>query len=302
MNLNVLEKFKKVTGYDIRQFLEDYSEFATTYYPRIVDYYNGGSISNTAFTKFDYLKGQLKTIEALIDQYNNNFATTDFWDLNENISDIQTSLFTIDNLSRWLRSSRTDRFSSNLKIDYIQKQNETIERIAENFGFNGQDDWTNLAVQNQITEEDYTNNGGKMLNAFFPNNSNFDLENIVDNLSEENIYGKDVVSKIEIESDGGLKTVSGVESLQQTFKTIMSTSQGSVPEFEEDGIPSYLIGSNQNTLQYPVLFRSLLNMFQKDKRFISFEVLDIKKDQDAIFIETQTKTITGDDFVKSISI
>lgn len=301
MNLNILEKFKKVTRYDIEQFLTDYYDFVQDYYPLIVAYYKGGGVSDKAFTKFDYLKKEIKTIEALIDQHSSTFQTTDFWDLNDRISDIQSSLFTVDNLGRWLRSSRTDRYSSNLKIDYIQSQNQTLEKIANDLGFS-KEAWFNLAVENQINEEDYTNKGGKLLTASFPINSNFDLENIVDSLSTENIYGKDISTSFEINSDGDLTTVKGVESLQQTFKTIMGTTQGSIPEFEEDGIPNYLVGSNQNVLQYPVLFRSLLSMFQKDKRFVSFEILDINKSEDSVFIKTQTKTIMGEDFIKSVSI
>lgn len=302
MNLNILESFKKISGYDIELFFESYYSFVQNQYPLIVNYYNGGDIDNNSFLVFDNLKEEVKKIEALIDQYSNNFNTTEFWDLNETISDIQTSLFTIDNLSRWLRSSRLGRFSSNLKVDYTQKQNQSLESISNNFGFDGQDDWADVAVQNQIIEEDYTNKGGKLLNAYFPNNNSFDLENIVDNLSQENLYGKDIYSKMTLESDGNYTTLEGIESLQQTFKTIMSTTQGSIPEFPEDGVSSYLFGSNKNTLQYPVLFRSLLSMFQKDKRFVSFEVLDIIKKEDKIYVETQTQTINGDEFVKSINV
>jgi len=189
MNLNILESFKKISGYDIELFFESYYSFVQNQYPLIVNYYNGGD--------FDNLKEEVKKIEALIDQYSNNFNTTEFWDLNETISDIQTSLFTIDNLSRWLRSSRLGRFSSNLKVDYTQKQNQSLESISNNFGFDGQDDWADVAVQNQIIEEDYTNKGGKLLNAYFPNNNSFDLENIVDNLSQENLYGPNRVMTLD---------------------------------------------------------------------------------------------------------
>ena len=43
-------------------------------------------------------------------------------------------------------------------------------------------------------------------------------------------------------------------------------------------------------------------MFQKDKRFTSFEILDIKKEQDMIMIEIQVKTITGEIFAENIQL
>ena len=141
-----------------------------------------------------------------------------------------------------------------------------------------------------------------MLNVRIPNNSSFNLENIVDYLTSENIYGKDIVNKIEIQSDGGLSTVLGKDSLRQTFKTIMSTIKGSIPEFSNDGVPDYVFGTNKNVIQYPIIFRSLLAMIQKDKRFTGLELLDINKDQDSVFMSFQATTITGEAFVNNTTI
>jgi len=301
MNLSILEKFKRSTGYNLESFFQDYTLFVSNFYPIIVNYYNGGEIDNNSFTFLDSLKKEVSKIESLIDQYSNSFETTEYWNMVDLISSIQTALFTVDNLSKWTKSSRTDRFTNNIKVDYIQKQNELIETISTNLGFNNQDDWLNLSIQNQINEEDYTNKGGKLLKASLPLNSVFELDNIVDSLSQENIFGKDIVKQFSFE-DGDLKTIEGKESLKQTFDTIMSTIKGSIPEFEQDGVPDYLIGTNQNIIQYPVLFRSILSMMQKDKRFSSFELLDIKKEQDMVIIETQTKTITGDILVRNINL
>lgn len=300
-NLTVFENFKKYTGYDIESYFNMYIEFTNTYYPMIVNYYNGSDINQNSFIFFDALKNESKTVESLIDRSSNRFNTTEYWDFVDLISDIQNSIFKVDSLARWLRSSRTDRFSSNIKISYIQKQNQSIEAISRSFGFNNEDDWVNLSIQNQISEEEYTNKGGKFLKASFVNNQSFDLENIVDTLSETNIYGKDIAVKMEFDNSD-IRVLQGKESLQQTFSTIMSTIAGSIPEFEGDGIPDYLFGTNQNIIQYPILFRSLMSMFQKDKRFSSFEILNIKKEQDAIMIETQVKSITGEIFVENIQL
>jgi len=195
-----------------------------------------------------------------------------------------------------------NQFSSNIKVDHVQKQNETIERMILEAGFSDPEAWVSVAIDNQMTEEGYTNKGGALFTIKLPNSSNFTLENIVDYLTAENVFGKDIYKKIEITSDGDVTTLQGRESLQQTFQTIMSTIRGSIPEFPEDGVPSEVLGANENIIQYPILMRSLLSMIQKDKRFTSFDILDIRKEEDSIFLELKTSTITGDSLTNNLII
>ena len=82
----------------------------------------------------------------------------------------------------------------------------------------------------------------------------------------------------------------------------MSTIKGSIPEFSNDGVPDYVFGTNKNVIQYPIIFRSLLAMIQKDKRFTGLELLDINKDQDSVFMSFQATTITGEAFVNNTTI
>lgn len=302
MNLSLLEQFKKKTGYDIESFFNDYIFFVQNYYQNIINYYNGSDINKDAFNYLEYLQNETYKIEPLIDQYSNAFNTTDFWDLNNNFTDIQTKIETCVNMGRWQRSSRADRFSSNLKVEHIQKQNETIESISRDAGFSNVDEWANIALANQAIEEDYTNLGGKLLNVKLNNNTVSSIDNIVDYLVGNNILGKDIKTKITILPDGDLDTVQYSDAISQTFATIMSTLKGSVPEFPDDGIPATIFGTNENVIQYPIMFRSLLSIIQKDKRFTGLELIDIKKDQDNVFLELQASAITGDKFVNNITI
>jgi hypothetical protein len=299
---DVAVQFKTTTGYDIEGFFNNFALFINTHYQNIINYYNGSDIDQTSFNYLDFLKNELIKIEPLIDQCNNSFNTTDFWTINNIFSDIQTKLETCDNMGRWMRSSRVGRYSSTLTMAHIQTQNETLEKISARMGFSDQDAWTDLALSNQVVEEDYTNKGGRLLNVRIPNSSVFNIQNVVDYLTAENVYGKDIVCKFEIQSDGGLATVTGRDSLRQTFGTIMSTISGSIPEFPNDGVPDYVYGTNRNIIQYPMIFRSLLAMIQKDKRFTGLELLNIKRDQDAIFMSFQASTIVGSTFVQNIPI
>jgi len=302
MILTTTEQFKKVTGYDIGEFFNNYTLFVESFYPDIVDYYNGAESNQDAFNFYDFLVNETSKIEPLIDQFGENFNSTDFWDLNNLFSEIQIKLSTINSLGRWLRSSRTNRYSDNVKIDYIQKQNETIESISKKSGINDRNNWANIALNNQTIEEDYTNIGGVLFKIDLPNGVAFGINNIVDNLIGDNLSGKDIFEKVEIQSDGDLNVISGKEAVQQTFKTILGTIQGSIPEFPEDGVPSFIYGSNENIIQYPVILRSFLNIIRKDQRFISFELLDINKREDNISIEFQSETINSNELNSSIII
>lgn len=297
-----LTVFKDRTGYDISVFFQGFTFFMSNHYANIVNYYNGADIKRDSFVFLEYLIKETEKIEPIIDQYSNSFDNIDFWNINNLFSDIQSTLDTCINMGKWQRSSRLDRFSQNLKIEHIQKQNETLEKIARDSGFVDVNKWAELAISNQLEEESYTNKGGALLSVTLPNNFNFNLENIVDFLIGDNIYGKDIEKEFKISDDGGLITVSGKNNVRQIFETILSTYRGGIPEFPDDGMPNEIFGSNENVIQYPILFRSLLNMLQKDKRFTAFDILDIRKEQDSIFIELQVKTIMGETLKNNIVI
>jgi hypothetical protein len=302
MNLTPVDKFKKITGYDIENLFNTYIDFVNNNYSNIINYYKGADIDKESFNVLENLRKEVDNVESLINQYGERFTTTDFWEMNNIFSEIQTKIMNCENMGKWQRSSRTDRFSENIKIEHIQKQNETIEQISNDAGFDGQDSWADISVNNFTNEEDYTNKGGKLFKISLPNNSNFNISNVVDYLIGDNIYGKDIDKKITITPDGDLKVKSGKESLKQIFEIIMSTVRGGIPEFPDDGIPSGIFGTNQNVIQYPIMFRSFLNMFQKDKRFKTFELLDINKSEDSIFLEFRATTIIGDNYTNNVVI
>jgi len=297
-----LDEFKKKTGANIELFLNDFNFFEKNHYSNIVNFFgNGGNLVRESFNFLDHLIKESKSLESLIEDKLPIFDSVAYWDIVDIYEDIKEDLNTCYNLKRLLRSSN-NRNSSTVEFSNIQKQNETFENISKKYGFSNPDSDVELLLSNQIIEEDYTNQGGKMLNVRIPNNSTFSLENIVDTLTYENIYGKDIICKLEIQSDGGLTTLVGKDSLRQTFSTIMSTIKGSIPEFPNDGIPDYIYGSNKNIIQYPIIFRSLLSMIQKDKRFTRLELLDINKDQDSVFLEFQASTITENVLINNLTI
>lgn len=298
----VVDKFKEITGYNIEKFFEDFNFFVNNYYSNIVNYYKGENIDMNSFRFYDYLLDETKKIDSILEIYFNTFNTTDFWDLVDTYSNITVKLSTIDNLGKWLRSSRTDRFNSNTVINYVQKQGESIERISLKSGSNdSENDWVQLSIENDLNEEKYTSTGGVLLKIKLKNGYNFQVRNVVDYFSNENLYGKDIENKVVFDS-GDIKYLTGINSLLQTVGNILNTMKGSIPEFKEDGIDNDLIGSNVSIFNYPAQFRNIMNMLQKDDRFKSIELIDLGRSDDGVFMNLQFTTKIGELIKRDISI
>lgn len=298
----VTDNFKNISSYDIEKFFNSYTYFINNYYGKIINYYRGENIDKDSVNYLDTLKLETEKIDGLWDFYSKSFDLTDYWELLNAYENIKIKLDTVSNSARWLRSSRTDRFSSNTVINYVQRQGESIERITQNFGSQDKEnDWATISVDNDLNEEKYTSEGGVLLKIRLLNAANFEVKNIIDTFSKENLYGKDIQKKLSL-SSGDLVTLVGFDSLMQTFETIMLTEKGSIPEFPEDGTSNNLVGSNINVFNYPSMFRNLMNMFQKDDRFSVLEMIDIYRSNDNIFVKVQARTKIGEILQQDIAI
>lgn len=297
-----IDEFKEITNYDIETFFNDYNTFVNTYYNRIIDYYNGADSDAKAFAALDNLAKEISKIEPLFTIYRERFNTIDFWTIMDLYSDILVKVNTCLQMSKWMRSSRLSQFDSNVQVDRILSQGETFERISKDYGSTDYDnDWALIAIDNLINEEDYTPQGGLAFKVTLKNASNFNIANIIDNLSEENVYGKDIYKVFSFENND-LVTVVSKDALKQTLDTILSTVKGSIPEFPEDGIPDDVNGTNVNAIQYPGIFRNLLNLFRKDGRWTEINLLDLYRDQDSIFMKLEVQAVLKDSFITNVNL
>ena len=300
--MNALETFRNITGYDISAFFDEYLDFIDNYYISVIDYYNGADINAEAFDRLERLTLQLNRIEPLIDLHQNNFQTIDMWEIVDRYGDIFSNLLTINNLGRWLRSSRTTQYDGNIKLDRVLRQGETFELVAAEIGSqNRQDDWAIIAIENLVEEEQYTTSGGAMFSVTLRNNFAFDLPNIIDFATGDNLYGKDIHRGFNFVNND-LQVVTFRDALKQTLQTILETRRGSIPEFPDDGIDDELIGSNVNSFQYPILFRNILNLFNRDPRFTEVNLIDLFRDADAIIMRIEVITLLRDRLITNINV
>ena len=298
----VFDSFNRITGYNLQAFFQRFTNFISIHSGNIINYYDGGLLNNTSFNELETLLKESKKISPLFEQYGQNLIFLGYWELLDKFTEIQTSLYTFDNMSKWMRSSRLNRFDSNVKVDRKIRQGETIELIAEESGYNNpQEDWKELSINNQLIEEEYTPDGGKIISITFQNNATFDIDNIIDSLLGENILGKDIKTRINFVNND-LETVEFEDAIKQTLNTILGTVKGSIPEFKDDGVDNDMVGSNVNTIQYPSMFRNMLGMFQKDGRWTEISLLDLKREEDNVFMRLECKTVLQESIVTNIPV
>lgn len=302
---NALNIFKQVTGYDIQAYFESFILFCNSYYPLIVSYYLGEETeTEDAFGRLDTLLSQTKEIEPLFNLKANSLQRIDCWELLDYFTECQTKLWTINNSSRWMRSSVIGRYGANISVDRVLKTRETFEDVATSLGSStSQNSWVDIAKDNLVEEENYdANNGGdSMFKINLKQSGNFDIQNIVDNLDTEKILGKDIDADFRIEN-GDIPTVNYDLAIRQSLNTIQHSLKGSIPEFPEYGLPNDIVGSSANAIQYPTIFKHLINMFQRDGRWEAVNLIDLYKKDDNLFLKIEAKTVTNNFLTTNIQI
>lgn len=304
MDISVFSRFQKVTGYNIQPFLEGYVLFSRNYYPLVVKYYSGESVDmGRTFGLLDKLLAATRRIEPLFNMHASQLDTISFWELLDLFTDCQTKLWTINNSSRWLRSAIIDRYSNSIVTNRVLRTHETMEAATATLGYSSpDDDWVDVARRNALEEENYSPVGANpMFKLDLKVAGNFNVQNIVDNLSEQNILGKDILKELEI-ADGDLLTVKYGDAVRQTLDTILGCFKGSIPEFPSYGFPPDICGTTVKAISYPIIFKDLLDMFSSDGRWNSVDILDLKTEDDCVYIKIQAKTITNDSIITNIQL
>lgn len=300
--MNVFDQFKRITHYDLQQYFADYESFLVSMLPSLVAYYKGyASIDSTVFAELDRLNKETATIEALISSLNQSLSsTTEFWDLIDNLSIIQTKLNSIENLAKWLRSSYVKGYENQSRFKMILKQDQTLENAAIELGSaNAQLDWVELAVSNGILELDYTRAGGNVMDVKRNNNRLLNVSSVVDIMIGDNILGKDLPRKIEFIDDDSL-ALDTVETMEQSADICLRTVRGSVPEFMTTGISKNLIGSPVGALRMFSLTREVINNFRTDDSFKSVSLIDSKVDQDTASYEFRIESRLHNEINKTL--
>lgn len=290
-----VEKFYDLTGYDLQTYLLDFADFIEQDRQSIIDFYSGNLdiLPSSSIEEMERLLKENNNIEEIFISNKDSFNTTDYVDLIDLIGDIGLKLRTIQNTAKWVRSSITDnRYNSDIEVDITLNQNQTLEQLAKKIGYlNEDDEWIELALRNDLIEEDYTSQGTLKLKASLKNNLKIQIQSVVNIIQGQSIYGRDLQKKLVFENND-LKALNNVDTINQAFTIAVNLKRGDNPEFPNSGLQSDLIiGQNINSILYPSIFRQLFENISSDDTFKSITILNIKQiqnnDRDSIQLEIQ---------------
>jgi len=302
LSLDKLDDFERLTSYDVKKYFFEYVTFVDVDYANIVNYYTERSSVNPtkAFNRLKWLiKENKKVIDAII-LNSSSLDNYDYWPIVEYIEESTHTLETAQNASKWLRSSITGEGYKNQIIgEYLTREGEDLETVERNVlkSNNWQNDWVNTALENALAEEDYDLQGGHLIKTIFKNNASIFLESVIDNINTpEKTYGKDIDLRISIENDD-LVVLDYKDTILQSAKILTDLKKGDDPFYPERGVNvKAFLGGSIAALSYPVLFRELAANFATDDSFKSFEISDVKGEQDGVYLEFKVETKAGEVF------
>jgi hypothetical protein len=304
--MNVFDEFKKITGFDIESFFRRFTDFITNDSQNIIDYYSGfvEVLDRDSFGTYEDLVKESDFVVNLFDLNYERFKTVDFWELMEFADDIRIKLSTIGNFSKFARSSvKKASFTGDVTIQVATNDNETIEELMSRVGSIDRDnDWVDVAVRNNLEQEDYTLAGGVVLDINFKNNSRFFIEGVIDNPEGDKIKGLDIDKRIQF-VDNDLKILSYEETLDQSLNILINLRKNDNPEFPQYGIDSSLIvGMNIKSLSLPSVVRQIYQTFSTDDIIDKLQITRTDFESDNVNINMNISIKSGEEQKRVLSI
>ena len=289
-------------NFDVRGFFENSLILLQDYQSRLVSYYtNDGDFPKDAFDLLDRLESEVKQIYSKVKVSRSALDKFSDFVVFDQIEDFASTFRVIENYSRWLRSSTIKgRYKRETEIDFILRQNQTLEELSDEIGWDSREKgFLDLTTRNQIKETDYDLSGGLVFKFSYQNEKNFQLVTVVDEMTGENILGKDVARQLRFEEDD-LLALSPADTFFQTCEILTGLFKNSNPEFSDDGFDKSAI-SNRNIMRIRLstFIRQMYATVSKDDTIASFAISDVREESDCLKIEMQYRSYLSTDPVKT---
>ncbi len=292
---DMLDDFQEKTKYNIKRYFKSYIDFYNQDTQNIVDFYEG-RVEDLNAPSFQNLRELIKETKILINVFKNNnnlLSNYKYWVLLENVEEIKTNIQHYNNASRWVRSAiLKNSYNVEPQISKKIKSRQVLEGVLEEVGSSdAQNDWVDIAIKNALKEEDYDTKGGKYIKIFLKNNKSFYISSVIDNITTDTIYGKDI-NKEFVYVDNDLEGLSPLKTIKQVVYILANLCRKDNPQQKSHGIDKdLLIGKNINTLAYPALIRQLYTTFKNEDTIASFTIKGITTEKGAIHIDFEVETI-----------
>jgi hypothetical protein len=303
----ILSDFKRKTNYPLGDFFIEAKLFFEKDYNNFVLFFSGKTnlLDKTSIKRLNKLSEQSLVISNLFLYKKNLMKTIDYWELLEGFENIKTKLETTINISKYSRSSViANQSKSGFAFDYNLVSEQTLENVSRTIlkESSFENDWINIAMDNDLKEIDYDISGGnpiklrkKLLQANL-------VTSMIDNTIGEKIYGRDIKRFFSYKDDD-LESLGYKETAFQTSEILSQLENGDIPEFPELGLnPQFYKGVNTSQLNYPSIIREIKRNFSTDDLFVGFEIKSIKLDHDDIQIEYKVETKYELVIIKNITI
>lgn len=284
----MVNRVSNIIGIDISGFFLKYINFIDSQQQQIRDYYT----IETPYPKesFDLLDLLLRDCELIYSKVSGNRSRlTQFSDFEviDKFEDVVHALSIINNLSRWLRSSMINgRFKNKTEVNFILKQNQTLESLSEELGYSDRDKGlVDLSIRNSIKEIDYTLDGGLTFKFNYESGNSVSLFTVIDNITGERVLGKDLDRKLSF-GEEDLVVLTYQQTFLQTCEIFTGLLKRDNPEFSNAGFDKMTI-SNRNVINnmLPTFLRQLYSTVSSDDTIASFNITNVSIENDKLNIE-----------------
>jgi hypothetical protein len=294
LNRDDLLDIEEFSGFPILSLFEEIEVFLRDGISSIISQfrYNSGSIDSKPFKEMEQIQEKITNAISALSSNREAFSFYCTWVVLEQLEETQSRILTYQNYDIWSRSSTIKQaFSGPIESDYVQRQGESLEDIEKlASSVNPNESWYNLALRNNLREEDYTPQGGTPLKIIFRNVDGLVIRTVVDVIdSAPKVYGRDISKKIRfVEED--LEWLDNEATKKQSIDILLSLKKGDNPNNNLGIDEQAVLGTNKNSLLFPSIFRQLSEIFKSDDSFLGIQVQKINLEQDAVFIDVNILT------------
>ena len=290
---NILVAFDEITGVDIITFFNDCLSFFQTGYVNITQYYSGNipTISSDDYNTFTNLQLNLYDVFGAYHSHSSQMKDSRWWDLLDQIEQIDSRFATLRNINKWARSSATNvAYSPNVQLQYTLNQNQTLEGIARDVlsEDDWQDSWVDIALNNDLQEENYTPAGGNPLLLALDRviNLRIVVNSVVAALVGKSIYGLDLNQNLSFDpSINDLLALDYDDTINQAAYILIGLRINDNPDNPNNGLQtSSVLGGNRALLNFPIIVRQLTSAFSTDDTFKNFTITNVSINQDNLSV------------------
>ena|GEM_PF-5069322 len=298
--IDALSAYEALTGYPLTQLLDKTGAFLRDQAPVLRRAFeagagSGGVAAPPQLKRLLYLRQELTTTIARLPAL--DVPQLPGWELLELLEDLVRSLTSLEQLPRYLRLPE-----STAAPTYTTSRHQTLEQVA---ALAGQADpgqaWAQLALANDLGEEDYSPAGGTQLSLGVLRPGGAAAGRILAVLGPQNgllALGTDLARGLTLDAESqDLLCLTPDETADQTLEVLLGgIRRGSLPWAPWLG-PRYdlLVGANQNLLGLPTVLRQLADLLATDDTITSFQLTGVRTERDLLYLDLSVRFAAGAD-------